>query len=122
MENRDRIDLFRQYEGFEYPSTETRIVNYIPYIYVPINIEETLLEDGQTLYKWEYIDLNYSDYNYKGLIRTLAGRKYDISDTIAIMLNYMSDPENEDYKKEFEDLQTYRKDIKAFAKKHFEME
>ena len=121
MENNERIDLFRQYEGFDYPSTETRTINYIPYVYVPINIEEFSLEDGQKLYRWEYVELKSYDYNYKGLIKVLVWRKYDISDTIAIMLNYMSDPENEDYKKEFEDLQSWRKYVKSFAKSHFNM-
>lgn len=115
----ERIDLFRQYEGFEYPSTEKRTVNYITYVYIPINIEEIPLEDGQTLYKWEYIDVR--DYSYKGLIKALIWRKYDLSDTIAIMLNYMTDPSNDKYKKEFEDLQKCRQEAKEFARKHFEM-
>ena len=116
----DRIDLFRQYEGFNYPSTETRTVNYITYKYVPINVEEISLEDGRKLYKWEYIDLKSYDYNYKGLIKALIWRKYDLSDTIAIMVNYMNDSKNPEYKKEFNDLQAYRKDVKEFAKKYFE--
>jgi hypothetical protein len=119
MKNNDRIDLLRQYEGYNYPSVETRLINYITYYFVPINIEEIPLEDGKTLYKWEYIDLRSYDYNYKGLIKALVWRKYDLSDTIAIMLNYMYDPKNKDYKKEFEDLQAWRKQVKDFAKKHF---
>ena len=123
MENQyiERIDLFRQYEGYNYPSTETRTVNYITYKYIPINVEEVALEDGRTLYKWEYIDVRSSEYNYKGFIKALVWRKYDLSDTIAIMLNYMNDPKNADYKKEYNELQAYRKGIKDFAKKYFEM-
>lgn len=123
MENQyiERIDLFRQYEGYNYPSTETRKVNYITYVYVPINVEEIPLEDGSTLYKWEYIDIKSYDYNYKGLVKALIWRKYDISDTTAIILNYMSDPKNEDYIKELNDLQEWRKYVKSFAKSHFNM-
>lgn len=115
----ERINPFDQYEGYEYPSTETRTVNYITYKYVPINVKEIALEDGRTLYKWEYIDLRSSDYNYKGLITALIWRKYDLSDTVSIIMNYMNDPKNVEYKKEFNDLQNYRKEVKEFAKKHF---
>lgn len=120
MENKDRIDVFRQYEGYTYPSIERRIVNYIHYVYVPINIEQVTLDDGQILFKWEYIDIKSHEYNYKGLIKALIWRKYDISDTIAIMMNYMCDPNNKDYVKDFNDFQSYRKEVKEFAKNHFE--
>ena len=36
------------------------------------------------------------------------------------MMNYMNDSKNPEYKKEFNDLQAYRKDVKEFAKKYFE--
>ena len=121
MKNNDRIDLFRQYEGYNYPSTETIVSKYNTYVYIPINVEKIPLEDGQILYKWEYIDLKSENYNYKGLIEALIWRKYDLSDTIAIMMNYTAEPDNIKYQNEFEDLQNYRKEIKAFAKKHFEM-
>ena len=58
--------------------------------------------------------------HYKGLIKALIWRKYDISDTVAIMMNYICDPNNKDYVKDFNDFQSYRKEVKEFAKNHFE--
>ena len=120
--NNEYINAFEQYEGYTYPSTETRNINFSTYKYVPFNIKEIKRKDGNILYVWEYICLKLNEYNYEGLIKELIFRKYaDNSDIIAITLNYMSDPTNDKYKKEFEELQAYRKEVKDFAKKYFKM-
>ena len=36
-------------------------------------------------------------------------------------MNYMDEPDNEKYVKEFEDFQKYRKFAKDFSKSHFNM-
>jgi hypothetical protein len=117
----ERIDLFRQYEGYDYPSTETRMINGNIFTYVPINVKERVMDDGTTLYSWEYLDVKANDYNYKGLVNAIIWRKYNIIDTIAIIMNYMDEPDNEKYVKEFEDFQKYRKFAKDFSKSHFNM-
>lgn len=118
----DYIDVFEQYVGYTYPTTETRKINYVTYKYVPFNVEKIEHEDGSVLYSWKYLCLKLVDYNYKGLVKEFIFREYeDNSDIIAILLNYMADPSNDKYKKEFDDLQECRKKAKKFAKKHFEM-
>ena len=71
------------------------------------------------MFTWEYVPLRISDYNYPGLVNALIGLKYDLSETLAIMNNYMYEPTNETYKKEFIEFQEWRKTAKTYAKKYF---
>lgn len=82
--------------------------------FIPYNVTE---ENG--VYTWEYFEMNASDYTYGAMINVLIGMKYNLQETLAIVCNYMADPKNQKYKKEFDDFQKCRKEAKEFAKKHF---
>lgn len=112
----NNIELFKKYTGKNYPEVITDTEYGITNIYIPYNICE---KNG--MYEWEYIVTRQKYYNYKGIINVVLGLKYDLSDTLAIILNYMEDSKNPEYKKEFDELQKWRKHAKEFSKKHFNL-
>jgi hypothetical protein len=84
--------------------------------FIPYNITE-----NNGVYTWEYIEMNASDYTYGGVINVLIGLKYELQQTLAILSNYLSDPKNSKYIKEFEEFQACRKEAKDYAKKLFDV-
>lgn len=111
------VNLLTPYSGETYPETLSEIIDNKVIRYVPFEISKDL----DDIYTWKYIAVNPQYYNYKGLVNIFVGLKYDLSDTIAIMNNYMDDPKNETYKKEFKDMQEWRKKSKQMAKEHFKI-
>jgi hypothetical protein len=96
--------------------------NHIPYGY-KLNYNVTQLEDG----KWQYYTLPLSttmydyikgDSNkvYECIISKIVRQRYPDNDMIAILSNYLCEPENEKYIKEFKDVQEWRKEAKSVAK------
>lgn len=55
-------------------------------------------------------------YN-KDIIDTIIRERYSASQVEAIVNNYLSDTTNEEYLKEFNDMQEWRKQAKSIAKK-----
>ena len=55
-------------------------------------------------------------YN-NNIIDTIIREKYSASQVEAIVNNYLSDTTNEEYLKEFNDMQEWRKQAKSIAKK-----
>lgn len=55
-------------------------------------------------------------YN-KDIIDTIIRERYSASQVEAIVNNYLSDTTNEEYLKEFNDMQEWRKEAKNIAKK-----
>jgi hypothetical protein len=55
--------------------------------------------------------------HYGELVERLVRQRYSQSQVEAIINNYLDDSENEQYKNEFLELQEYRKECKAEAKK-----
>ena len=55
-------------------------------------------------------------YN-KDIIDTIIRERYSASQVEAIVNNYLSDTSNEEYLKEFNDMQEWRKQAKSIAKK-----
>lgn len=55
-------------------------------------------------------------YN-KDIIDTIIREKYSASQVEAIVNNYLADTTNEEYLKEFNDMQEWRKQAKSIAKK-----
>lgn len=54
---------------------------------------------------------------YSNIIDTIIREKYSASQVEAIVNNYLSDTTNEEYLKEFNDMQEWRKQAKSIAKK-----
>ena len=56
-------------------------------------------------------------YNVSNLINAFVREKYSVSQVEAIINNYLLDATNEEYLKEFNDMQEWRKEAKSIAKK-----
>ena len=108
------IDLFEKHIGTNTPEVTFRSVNGVSFTDVPFKIAE---EDG--VYTYIYIPVLTKDYHYRGLVDAIVGLKYDLGETLAIMLNYMDSPKTVRYKKAYEELQDWRRTAKEFAKSHF---
>lgn len=54
---------------------------------------------------------------YSVVVEKLIRDKYSVSQVEAIVNNYLSDTSNEEYLKEFNDMQEWRKKAKSIAKK-----
>lgn len=106
------------HSGTEVPELVKITKNNINRIIVPIIIKETI-ENNQKLYSWLELPILEQDYNYETVIDTMINIKYNLSEVLAIINNYMLDSKNEKYKKEFEDLQEWRLIVKNSVKKHF---
>ena len=110
------IDLGLKYHGDKIPETVIETERGQRMVYIPYDVTE---DNGH--YSWTYIRINQFKYNYGELINHLIGMKYSLQETLAILNNYIADPNNKDYKAEFDDLQKCRKEAKDFARKHFNM-
>lgn len=109
------VNLLTPYSGETYPETLSETIDNKVIRYVPFEISKDL----DDIYTWQYILVNSEYYNYKDLVDILIGLKYNLSDMLAIMNNYMDEPKNETYKKEFKEMQEWRKKSKKMAKEHF---
>lgn len=56
-------------------------------------------------------------YNVSDLISAFIRERYSVSQVEAIVNNYLLDKTNEEYLKEFNDMQEWRKEAKNIAKK-----
>lgn len=63
----------------------------------------------------------HSEKMYADLVDRLYRRRYSQADNEAIINNYLDDSNNEKYKKEFFEMQAYRKECKAEAKQILEL-
>jgi hypothetical protein len=108
------IDIMNIYTGENTPKVVTETINNKVIKYVPYDI----LEDNGT-YSWKYVPVSLEYYNYEGLVDVFIGLKYSLSSMLAIINNYLLDPDL--YKKEFDDMQNWRKTSKILAKKHFNL-
>lgn len=70
----------------------------------------------QIIYDGISIESNTLDC-YSVIIEKLIRDKYSVSQVEAIVNNYLSDTSNEEYLKEFNDMQEWRKEAKSIAKK-----
>lgn len=73
-----------------------------------------VLKSGNSL-TVEYIRV--IDIYNKDIIDTIIRERYSASQVEAIVNNYLSDTTNEEYLKEFNDMQEWRKQAKSIAKK-----
>ena len=57
------------------------------------------------------------NFNYGGLVAELVGINYSDSEMTAVINNYLLDPEDEEAKREFVEMQECRKKAKEIARK-----
>jgi hypothetical protein len=114
------IDIDRTYSGTEFPKVLSDKRNYKYYVYVPFILSEEK-EEELTVYTWQYLMINANEYNYGKLVESIIELKYSSSEVIARLNNYISESDNEKYKREYEELASWRKQAKEYAKKHFNM-
>lgn len=65
----------------------------------------------------DYDKVIYHEYYDNAFIEHLIRLKYSASQVEAIVNNYLSDTTNEEYLKEFNDMQEWRKQAKSITKK-----
>lgn len=75
--------------------------------YIPVYINSTILDTIRGLGDKE---------KYGRIIDHIIRSEYTDAETTAILSNYLSEPDNEKYVKEFQDFQSYRKLAKEYAK------
>lgn len=75
-----------------------------------------LFEVSPGIYSWKELNIRYVSLNYKNIVSTLIDMKYSQADMTAIINNYLLDPENEETKKDFNEMQEHRKYAKRMAK------
>lgn len=80
---------------------------------VPYEIEEV----SPGIYSWRELDIRRMYFNYSGLVSELVGVNYSDSEMTAIINNYLLDPEDEDVKREFVEMQECRKKSKEIARR-----
>ena len=100
-------------------------INYIEdkYTYVSINLNICLLTDGTFAYDkielpdWALNNIHEADdeTKYSVLIVHIINAYYNEHQMTAILSNYMVEPDNEKYVKEFNDMQKIRKLAKDTA-------
>ena len=110
------MDANNTYTGVEQPSIVYKRFGRSTMYYVPYNITE---EAGT--YTYRYVPVNPSNYNYGGLVDAIIGVKYPLKEALAVINNYLYDPENEKYIAEFHEMQKWRQFAKDESKKHFKL-
>lgn len=110
------MDVNEIYTSSEYPELKIEVYNRSTIYYVPYGIVEN---DG--VYTYRYVSLIPENYNYGGLINAIIGVKYSLRETLAIINNYLADPEDEEHKVEFWEMQDWRKFAKSESKKYFKL-
>lgn len=78
---------------------------------IPYDIEE----NSPGIYSWRELDMKLANFNYGGLVSELVGIRYSDSEMTAVINNYLLDPEDEDAKREFAEMQQCRKEAKEIA-------
>lgn len=110
----NNIDLTRVYTENTKPEVCSEIINGCGYKYVPY-----IMSEDNGMYTYRYLLIKDSEYTYGKLVDIIIGFTFSLRETLAIMNNYMLDPNNPKYKAEFDELQNIRKAAKDYAKKHF---
>lgn len=114
------IELNKTYSGVELPKVFSNKRNYNYYKYIPFILNEEK-QDELTVYTWKYIIMPIEEYGYNKLVEAVIELKYSNSEVIARLNNFISEPDNDKYKLEYEELTSWRKYAKEFSKKHFNM-
>ena len=102
------------YTGNEKPVMVTERFNRTTLRYIPYDIVE---DNGA--YSWRYVLLTPDNFNYEVMVVSIIVSKYELKSALAIISNYLLDPKDSDYKKEFDEFQEWRMFAKDEAKKYF---
>ena len=78
-----------------------------------INID--VVQEGE-MYKWEQVNVPIEKWNYSGVVDALVQYKYPIDKMLAVINNYLLDPEDAYAIDEFNKMQAWRKEAKEIAK------
>lgn len=77
------------------------------YEYIPVYVDNIILESFTHMKR---------DVKYGKIIEWILADQYKTADVTAILANYLSEPDNEKYLTEFNDLQDWRRIVKKYAK------
>jgi hypothetical protein len=77
------------------------------YEYIPVYVDTLILESFTQMDR---------DYKYGKIIEWILADQYKNGDVTAILANYLNEPDNEKYIKEFKELQAWRRLVKDYAK------
>lgn len=110
------MDLRIEYTSNEFPVKIAKRYGRATMYYVPYGIVEN---DG--IYTFKYVSVQPDYYNYGGLIDAIISTKYEMKDEMAVVNNYLLNPENEAYIEEYNEFQNWRQFAKSEAKKHFNL-
>lgn len=101
--------------SLEYPEfyTFTRHLGLKVYS-INFNIEQ-LRENNEVYYRYRTVTLPPGEYSRDIVISSIIRQKYSDDKMQAIVNNYLLDPEDEENKQEFTEMQNYRKFAKNIA-------
>ena len=68
------------------------------------------------LYVYDQVEIEFNKWNYSGVVDALVTYKYPNDKMQAVINNYLLEPENEEYIRAFDEMQTWRKEAKEIAK------
>lgn len=88
-------------------------------VHYDINIDVIPVDGG---YQWEQVSLTKERWNYGGVVDALVTYKYPNDKMQSVINNYLLEPDNAEYVKEFNDMQAWRKEAKEIAKQALEYE
>ena len=101
----------------ENPQIERYRVNNVDMVNIPYEIVEV----SPGIYAWNTLTIKYINFNYGGIVDALINLKYSSAQMTAVINNYLLDPTDESIKKEFNEMQEYRKYAKTTAHNIIEM-
>lgn len=110
------MDIFKVYTGESYPTIVEERINRKTMRYIPYEISK----DETGMYSWRYVPVAPNKFNYGGVIETIVYLKYDYNAVMAILSNYLLDPDEEGVKEEFLEFQNWRKYAKSIAREIFQ--
>ena len=87
--------------------------------YRTINFNVKEVEYG---YEWDSVEIQGTKWDYGGIIDAIVTYKYPNDKMQAVINNYLLEPENEEYIRTFNEMQTWRKEAKEIAKQALEYE
>jgi hypothetical protein len=102
--------------GVVTPEVVTKTINGSVCTVIPLVLKEGD-ETTEQPYEWIDIILRPASFNYGGIVDAIVNLKYSLSEVVAILNNYLSDMTDDEAKREFDELQAWRRHAKEYAKK-----
>lgn len=81
-----------------------------------VKVPYDIFEVSPGIFSWRELDMRATNFNYGGLVAEIVGISYSDSEMTAVINNYLLDPEDEDAKREFIEMQECRKKAKEIAR------